>query len=72
MLDRVSNVVLGLDGLGETGRFADYSQWEYWQAEQVEAAKRSPSSGPAPKVLPTLTLAQKEAVVSGSPRVFDY
>ena len=41
MLDRVANVVLGLDGLGEVGRFADYSQWEIWQAEQVEAAKRS-------------------------------
>ena len=60
MLDRVSNVVLGLDGLGEIGRFADYSQWESWQAEQVEAAKRSPSSGPAPKVLPTLTQPKKK------------
>ena len=28
MLDRVSTVVLGLDGLGEAARFADYSQWE--------------------------------------------
>ena len=41
MLDRVSNVVLGLDGLGGIGRFADYSQWEIWQAEQVEKAKTS-------------------------------
>jgi ABC transport system ATP-binding/permease protein len=31
MLDRVSNIVLGLDGLGEIERFADYSQWEVWQ-----------------------------------------
>ena len=31
MLDRVSNVVLGLDGLGDIERFADYSQWEVWQ-----------------------------------------
>jgi ABC transport system ATP-binding/permease protein len=31
MLDRVSNVVLGLDGLGAIERFADYSQWEVWQ-----------------------------------------
>ncbi len=44
MLDRVSTVVLGLDGLGAIGRFADYSQWELWQAEQVEAAKRPGSS----------------------------
>jgi len=28
MLDRVSTVVLGLDGLGGAERFADYSQWE--------------------------------------------
>jgi len=27
MLDRVSTVVLGLDGLGSAERFADYSQW---------------------------------------------
>jgi ABC transport system ATP-binding/permease protein len=34
MLDRVSTVVLGLDGLGEAERFADYSQWESWQRSQ--------------------------------------
>ncbi|HEY4933547.1 MAG TPA: ABC-F family ATP-binding cassette domain-containing protein [Terriglobales bacterium] len=43
MLDRVSTVVVGLDGLGNAGRFADYSQWEVWQAEQVEDAKRATS-----------------------------
>ncbi len=31
MLDRVSNVVLGLDGMGGAGSFADYAQWEDWQ-----------------------------------------
>jgi ATP-binding cassette subfamily F protein uup len=44
MLDRVSTVVVGLDGLGNAGRFADYSQWEVWQAEQVEDAKRATSN----------------------------
>jgi ATP-binding cassette subfamily F protein uup len=34
MLDRVSTVVLGLDGLGELERFADYSQWDAWQQSQ--------------------------------------
>jgi len=34
MLDRVSTVVLGLDGEGHAQQFADYSQWESWQAEQ--------------------------------------
>jgi ABC transport system ATP-binding/permease protein len=40
MLDRVSTVVLGLDGLGHVERFADYAQWEEWQAERVAPAKR--------------------------------
>ena len=34
MLDRVSNVVLGLDGNGAAESFADYSQWEVWQASR--------------------------------------
>jgi ATP-binding cassette subfamily F protein uup len=31
MLDRVSNIVLGLDGKGNSRTFADYSQWEDWK-----------------------------------------
>ncbi len=34
MLDRVSTIVLGLDGLGGAERFADYSQWDVWQRSQ--------------------------------------
>ncbi len=34
MLDRVSTIVLGLDGLGGAERFADYSQWDAWQRAQ--------------------------------------
>lgn len=42
MLDRVSTVVLGLDGLGSAERFADYSQWEVWQrAQQSNSALKS-------------------------------
>ncbi len=37
MLDRVSSVVLGLDGLGSAESFGDYSQWETWQADRKEA-----------------------------------
>jgi ATP-binding cassette subfamily F protein uup len=36
LLDRVSTVVLGLDGQGNAERFADYSQWETWVAEQKQ------------------------------------
>ena len=39
MLDRVSTVVLGLDGEGNAGLFADYSQWESWLEEREQAAK---------------------------------
>jgi ABC transport system ATP-binding/permease protein len=39
MLDRVSTVVLGLDGLGGAERFADYAQWDIWQRGQVSAAR---------------------------------
>ncbi len=35
LLDRVSTVVIGLDGTGEAGVFADYSQWEAWRDEQA-------------------------------------
>jgi ATP-binding cassette subfamily F protein uup len=41
MLDRISNVVLGLDGQGGAATFADYSQWEDWQAAQVAQAKKN-------------------------------
>jgi ATP-binding cassette subfamily F protein uup len=34
MLDRVSTIVLGLDGSGAAERFADYSQWEEWLRSQ--------------------------------------
>jgi ATP-binding cassette subfamily F protein uup len=43
MLDRVSTVVLGLDGLGNAERFADYSQWDAWQRLQLLRAK--PAAG---------------------------
>jgi ATP-binding cassette subfamily F protein uup len=39
MLDRVSTVVLGLDGQGNAELFADYSQWESWLEENERAAK---------------------------------
>ncbi|MFZ0817406.1 MAG: ABC-F family ATP-binding cassette domain-containing protein [Candidatus Sulfotelmatobacter sp.] len=39
MLDRVSTMVLGLDGAGGAGLFADYSQWESWLEERRELAR---------------------------------
>ena len=39
LLDRVSTVVLGLNGLGQAEPFADYSQWARWQSQQKQPAK---------------------------------
>jgi ABC transport system ATP-binding/permease protein len=41
LLDRVSTLVLGLDGTGATERFADYSQWESWQTERKKSKPKS-------------------------------
>jgi ATP-binding cassette subfamily F protein uup len=42
LLNRVSSTVLGLDGRGHVGRFADYAQWEEWVQEQEKAAQARP------------------------------
>ncbi|MGB8324492.1 MAG: hypothetical protein WCE52_16150, partial [Candidatus Acidiferrum sp.] len=47
MLDRVSTVVLGLDGRGGAERFADYSQWDVWQRAQKAEAKTANASATA-------------------------
>jgi ATP-binding cassette subfamily F protein uup len=52
MLDRVSTIVLGFDGLGGIERFADYSQWEAWQEAQQEEKEReqAPQSISFPRI----------------------
>jgi ATP-binding cassette subfamily F protein uup len=55
MLDRVSTVVLGLEGQGSAQLFADYRQWEAWQSERkkskkiAEAVPRKPQSVAPPR-----------------------
>ena len=47
MLDRVSTVVLGLDGKGGAERFGDYAQWDEWARSGgggVEEAPKAASS----------------------------
>ena len=41
LLNRVASTVLGLDGRGHTGQFADYSQWEDWLVEQDDAQDKA-------------------------------
>lgn len=59
LLDRVANIVLGFDGRGGIGRFADYSQWEVWQAERARANERD-ASKPAPESRPKPPAATKK------------
>jgi ATP-binding cassette subfamily F protein uup len=56
MLDRVSNVVLGLDGHGNARTFADYMQWEEWKeqgsglrVQGSEGKEAKPAGGAADK-----------------------
>jgi len=56
LLDRVSTVVLGLDGNGNAGQFADYLQWEVWRDEleqERDMSKRPVTSVPAPSGTPS-------------------
>lgn len=48
MLDRVSTIVLGLNGKGGSGLFADYSQWEQARSEGARVEKREEAPRPAP------------------------
>ena len=58
MLDRVSTVVLGLDGNGAAETFADYSQWDAWQKEQkqwVGSARVAPGTAAGKAIAVSLT-----------------
>jgi ATP-binding cassette subfamily F protein uup len=44
LLNRVATTVLGLDGQGHIGQFADFAQWETWVEEQ-SAESRDQRSG---------------------------
>ena len=59
MLDRVSTIVLGLDGQGGAESFADYSQWEIWQTERKQSAKATARSAPRAIAEETLPVKSK-------------
>lgn len=51
LMDRVANGVLGLDGEGGSGLFADLNQWEEWMEERERARRDKPAAAqtrPAP------------------------
>ena len=69
LLDRVSNVVLGLDGLGGAEFFADYWQWEAAQSRALpkpekEAGAPVTRSAPAKKKLSYLEAREWEQMES--------
>jgi ABC transport system ATP-binding/permease protein len=47
MLDRVSTIVVGLDGQGGAESFADYAQWELWQSERKSEVKTTGQAEPS-------------------------
>ena len=60
MLDRVSTTVLGLDGRGGAERFADYLQWETWQAEQAASDKGMAIERPTAVGTPSVSASKKK------------
>jgi ATP-binding cassette subfamily F protein uup len=69
MLDRVSNVVLGLDGHGHARTFADYSQWEEWKGiEQGYATSQQASANSAQRA----TVASNVSAPTGSKKKLSY
>jgi ATP-binding cassette subfamily F protein uup len=62
LLDRVSSIVLGLDGNGNTSTFADYLQWEEWrdqQKSQKRVSNGSSGSSPATAATPAAPAKKK-------------
>jgi ATP-binding cassette subfamily F protein uup len=52
LLDRVTNAVLGLDGLGNAALFADYLQWEAWRDQQTQESLSEARAGESPRSAP--------------------
>jgi ABC transport system ATP-binding/permease protein len=53
LLDRVSTLVLGLDGQRRAERFADYSQWDAWQEQRKQPKPKTQAEvrPPSPPVV---------------------
>ncbi|MBK7930758.1 MAG: ABC-F family ATP-binding cassette domain-containing protein [Bryobacterales bacterium] len=70
LLDRVSTVILGLDGKGGAQRFADYAQWEEWVDERTSgkgkpvAAAAAPAAAPGKKKLSYVDARDYETIES--------
>lgn len=70
LLDRITNVVLGLDGRGNAVPFADYIQWEEWRA-QADAAQALPIADTRPAVQTAAPPPQRKRLSYMDQREFD-
>ena len=67
LLNRVASTVLGLDGNGRVGQFADYAQWEAWidqgsgTREQGLGNSKTAEETPAREAAPKKKLSYLEA-----------
>ena len=68
LLDRVSTVVVGLDGQGGAERFADYAQWEVWYGDRQAPASGRGSSTATPGQ-PAKTTASESAASAGKKKL---
>jgi ATP-binding cassette subfamily F protein uup len=55
LLNRVATTVLGLDGQGHIGQFADFAQWEQWIAESEEDAAKPSAADATNSAIPAST-----------------
>lgn len=51
LLNRVASVVLGLDGKGRIGQFADFAQWEQWIARESDVSNQAATTPVAREVV---------------------
>ena len=70
LLNRVATTVVGLDGKGRIGLFADFGQWESWLEEEPTATETAPakpaaSAGPASSGKKKLYVVSRGAGVCG-------
>ena len=70
LLDRVTNAVLGLDGLGHAALFADYLQWETWRDQQARAASET-AFAKIPETAATATAPQRKKLSYLEQREYD-
>jgi ATP-binding cassette subfamily F protein uup len=72
MLDRVSTVVLGLDGSGGAQRFADYSQWDQWYGTQKNGRSSGKSSDSGDAASSGLPVAEPKVSAQAGKRKLSY